>query len=189
MTDLPVKGNLGAGRPGLGMGSSESNPEQAEARNSRALGMRLTGATYDQIGAALGIHKTTAYDAVQSALRVDRERTAAMRDEYRAIQLERLERMVMANWQRAVIGDEVEVRDFHSDNKKATKIIRHIHGPSADRVLRYLEREARLLGLDAPVKVAVTDETREAVESLVSDIESFLITAQQEAAQQEAPIE
>lgn len=183
MTDVTVPGNLGPGRP---------NPEQSAARNGRALELRLSGLTFQQIGDVLGITKSQAWQAVRSAMEEERERSSTVREEYRAIHMERLERIVRANWSRGVVGEEVWERSWQpslDEEAAATREgrpasvegggmvarkVRRIHGPSADRLFRALEREAKLLGLDAPMRVAVTDETRDEVESLVSDLEAML---------------
>lgn len=106
---------------------------QAIALAVQALELRKTGETFDAIAARLG-YKTrqAAYTAVDRALkRVLQEPT----DEVRKIEAERLDALLLAMWTPAQQGDQGAI----------------------DRVLRIMERRARLLGIDAPTKIAPTN--------------------------------
>lgn len=102
-----------------------------DARRVKAMDMRLAGASYRQIGAALGINHTTAMQDVSHMLR---EYMTEPTEEVRKAEMQRLDRLMMAHWNAAIAGDT-----------KATQM-----------VLNIMDRRARLLGIDAPVKVDIT---------------------------------
>lgn len=119
-----------ARRPGRGQGQQEA----AHVRDNQALELRMAGASYQQVGDALGINKGEAHHAVHRALARDDERTQPLRDEYRNLQLARTERLIRTHWTHAIEGD--------LDHSK--------------HVLTLMERQARLLGLDAPKQVTIS---------------------------------
>lgn len=142
----------GHGGPRGAGGSGQQ--EAAAVRQNRALELRMAGATYQQIADALGwSNKGTAWEAVQAALARDDAAVAGIREEYRALQLARTERMLRGIWTKVVAGD----------------------GPMYDRALRTLERQAKLLGLDAPVQVSISDDTRSRITSMLDDLEGRII--------------
>src|SRR5690625_3765002 len=112
--------------PGPGRGPSESltSPRRINAaeKRGRALELRKAGATYDQIANQVGYsNRGNAQRAVQNALR---EITAEPAREVRALELERLDAMLLGVWSQARTG----------------------HLGSIDRVLRIQERRAKMLG-------------------------------------------
>ena len=116
--------------------TSERRLAQAEKRR-RALELRKAGASYEQIAESLGYRsKSGAHDAVTGALR-DMLREPA--EQVRTLELSRLDDILMSIWTRVRAGEVAAI----------------------DRALRLAERRARLLGLDAPVKVAPTDPSGE----------------------------
>jgi hypothetical protein len=88
----------------------------------QALQLRASGATYRQIGDALGIDKQTAWRLVQEEAAQIAQETAR---EVLALELARLDRLQMGVWGDAISGDH-----------KAIEV-----------VLRIMEQRARLLGL------------------------------------------
>lgn len=79
-----------AGVKGRGRGESESSPRRvtAKERQARAMRLRITGATYQQIADELGYRTPgAARDAIQSAMQATIQEPA---DEYRALHRERL---------------------------------------------------------------------------------------------------
>lgn len=101
-------------------------------RQRKALQMRRDGADFDAIAEACGYsNRSGAYKAVMTALKKMMREPA---DELRSLELERLDRLYTQMARKAEGGDEKAV----------------------DRCLRIMERRARLLGLDAPVKQDVT---------------------------------
>jgi hypothetical protein len=84
--------------------------------------LRASGATYRQIGDALGIDKTTAWRLVQQESESIIRESAA---EVLELELTRLDRLQMGIWAEAISGDLAAV----------------------DRVLKIMEMRAKLLGL------------------------------------------
>ena len=111
----------------------------AQARRIRALELRLSGASYRQIGAALGVSSPVAFQDVKRALRETMQEPA---DEVRRIEIDRLDRLLLAVWPKALTGDTSAVHT----------------------ALRIMERRAVMLGLDAPKKVDIVGDARAAAE-------------------------
>jgi len=108
---------------------SKTSPRRIAAvdRQRSAVDLRKAGATYLEIAQALGYsNKQGAYNAVQTALFKTLQEPS---EEARQMDLARLDSLLMALWSRARAGDL----------------------PTIDRVLKILERRARLLGLDVAV--------------------------------------
>ncbi len=91
---------------------------------AQALALRKAGATYDEIAVRVGYSgKSNAYRAVSSALRRMLQEPA---EDVRKLELARVDQLMLAIWPKATSGDL----------------------QALDRVLKLLERRARLLGLD-----------------------------------------
>jgi len=112
-----------------------ANREQevkAYERQKEALSLRLVGLSYDAIAERLGFaNRSGAFRAVQAALKKTLQEPA---DELRTLELERLDSMLLPMMAQAKKGNQGAV----------------------DRVLRIMERRAKLLGLDAPTKQEIT---------------------------------
>lgn len=105
------------------------NRAQVLARRTRAVSLRLSGLTYEQVAEHAGYAtRAAAYTAVQAALR---EVQVADVDELRRLESLRLDRLLSAVWQGALRGDVPSVREAR----------------------RITETRARLLGLNAPLQV------------------------------------
>jgi DNA-binding CsgD family transcriptional regulator len=122
-------------------------------KERQALELRKAGATLDQIAKQLGYADPSGvHRAITRAL--EKIPVQAVAD-YRAIQNERLERLLLAVWQISLAGDLKAV----------------------DRALRILDQQARLLGLNVPAKsevdVTVTERssTDVALDELVAEME------------------
>lgn len=140
--------------PGTHAGKSPGSMEEAVVRANRALELRMAGATWQQIADTLGYrHPSSARQAVNRALEREQDRMVSLRDEYRTIQLLRTERALRAIWSQVVAGDLFAV----------------------DRMLKIMERQAKLMGLDAPTQVTITEETKGELVTLISDLERVLI--------------
>lgn len=100
----------------------------------QAIELRRAGRGYADIAAALGISTTTAHRIVTAGLKEVREHIAAEAAELKAEEVSRLDGMLAGLW---------------TDARKG-------HLGAIDRVLKIMERRAKLLGLDSPVKVAPT---------------------------------
>jgi hypothetical protein len=101
-------------------------------RQRQALGLRQGGASYQQIADTLGYAtRASAWKAVAAALRGVIVESVS---ELRALEADRLDRLLLAVWPRALNGDLGAV----------------------DRVLAIEKRRAALFGLDAPSKQEIT---------------------------------
>ena len=101
-------------------------------RQLKALELRKAGVSYEDIAKALGwAHKNGAWYAVKHAIAlVKREPAQALI----TLEAERLDKMQQALWAKAIKGDYGAV----------------------DRIIKLMERRARLLGLDAPESVELS---------------------------------
>jgi hypothetical protein len=98
----------------------------AREREQRALALRREGLTMAGIAAALGMSRAGAHRAVVRALDATKREIAEEADALRALQLERIEAGIRALWPAYVRGELGAV----------------------DRMVRLLDRQARLCGLD-----------------------------------------
>ncbi len=117
------------------MSRSQSRALVAAERRARALQLRKEGASFNDIGAELGMSRSAAHKTVQRGLAELTRLAEGEADELRAMELARLDALLNAVWPAATDGDL----------------------PAVDRALKIGERRARLLGLDAPVKHASTN--------------------------------
>jgi DNA-binding CsgD family transcriptional regulator len=106
----------------------------AQDREIAALELRRAGKTYRAIGAALGITEPGAHACVKRALARGAAELREAAAEAIELDLERLDALLAGFWDRAEAGDE----------------------DAADRVLKILERRAKLLGLDAAARTELT---------------------------------
>lgn len=106
--------------------SRAAKREVRDQRNKHAVQLALAGASYSEIGTALGVSKTTAYRIVKAELADAAKRRVEAVDQMVDLEASRLDRLQMAVWSRAINGDLGAV----------------------DRVLRIMERRAKLFGLD-----------------------------------------
>ena len=113
---------------------SDKGRLRAEEQRLKAVQLRLAGATYEQIGQQLGCTRPNAYYLVSTALARTKARTEDTVEEMRALDLGRMDAMLLGIWQQAAQGNLFVI----------------------DRVLKILERRAKLMGLDAPTKLAPT---------------------------------
>ena len=103
-----------------------ANKLASHDRKLRALELRKAGVPFQAIADQLGYRSSSgAFNAVKAALKATLREPA---DELRELEVARLDAMLLPLWRRVQSGDEKAV----------------------DRVLRIMERRARLLGLDAP---------------------------------------
>ena len=103
---------------------------KAKDRKLRALELRLSGETFNSIAEKLGYASVSgAYKAVQTALKKTLQQPA---DEVRKMEIERLDSLLSVMWP-------------------------HRHKPEyLDRIIKVMERRAKLLGLDAVIRQDIT---------------------------------
>ena len=97
---------------------------------NQAIELRRQGYTLKRIGQVLGVSTQTAANYVNYCLRELVELTAAATEEYRQLELERLDALQAAIWNQAVSGNLFAI----------------------DRCVKLMERRAKLLGLDKPLQ-------------------------------------
>lgn len=115
-------------------GNYKGNREKAAQRRLDALALRQAGASYRQIGERLGVSECQAWRDVDRALAALAKLTETEAEKLRALEMARLDAMLLPVLQQAKQG----------------------HLGAIDRVLRIMERRAKLLGLDKPVRAEVT---------------------------------
>src|SRR5450631_3759825 len=102
------------------------NKALAAARRARAVELRTTGLTYDQIAMELGYaNRGTVYHVVSEALKAQTAEAVGL---LRSLEVERLDNLQLAVWQKAMDGDV----------------------PSANAAVRCIMSRCRLLGLEGP---------------------------------------
>jgi transposase len=106
---------------------------RAAERRLNALRLRKAGASYSQIAKALGCSKTQAYRDIQRALKNIGKREQEGAAELRLLESQRLDELLMPMMRQAKNGSQGAV----------------------DRVLRIMERRAKLWGIDAPERAEV----------------------------------
>ena len=124
------------GQSKRGGGDRSSRPAQLQARENeqKALSLWIKGATFQQIAAA-GFGIATASGAWRAVHRALAQIPKQEADQAREAQLVRLQAVRMLLW-----------------NQASADPIR-----AAEALIKLEAREARLLGLDMPAKVAITD--------------------------------
>ncbi len=134
------------------MATNERTEEQAII-DTEALKLRSRGFTYQQIADSAGCSKAAAYNRVKRALS-DIPREAA--EEYRALESERLDALLAVATHQALTG------------KRSLFAI--------DRCLAIMDRRAKLLGLDAPIRSQVETVTYDgnSIEARVAELRSAL---------------
>jgi len=117
-------------------------------RRAQAVAMRRAGCEYEEIGAALGITKAAAYQIVERAMTEARETCKEDAEFLRDLQNRRIEDTLRR------IFDSLEPKRRPIPG---TGVVPPSTDPieAAPVIVKLLERQARLNGLDAPSKVAV----------------------------------
>jgi hypothetical protein len=123
-------------------------------RTLEALRLRQAGFTYDEIAARVGYaNRSSAFRAVSSALKRTLKEPC---DAVRMVELTRLDQMIKALWPAAEKGNL----------------------GSIDRVIKIMERRAKLLGLDSAQDVNINfgkmsdAELRDYIQRILADISS-----------------
>jgi hypothetical protein len=126
-----------------------------------ALALRIHGASYNEIAEALGFPDADAVrDAVERDLAARADDIAPeKRNEQRALAVARIERLM------------------RSVARKATDDTDPEHLPAVRAFLALIDREARLLGLDAPMEVSVYNPTSIEIEQWVTHMIGQMQTA------------
>ena len=151
--------------------SQGGSMEETIVRQNRALELKMAGATHAEIMVALGFRSISGvHSALERALERDTSRVGSARDEFRKISVARTERLLRALWPQAIGNERVNEHGLRVGKPPDVAVI--------DRVIKIMERQARLLGLDAPTQITITDETRSELTRMVGDLEKILIVGE-----------
>ncbi len=126
---------------------------EAAQRQSKALELRASGMTVRAIGDALGVSVASAHKYLQNALADLAEEQRATAAAVRALEDERLDRLLQA-WFPLAVGDGKRPPD----------------PVAADRVLKILARRAAMHGIDAPTRVDLSAEVTMTFTDLVQAV-------------------
>ncbi|MBT9516521.1 MAG: hypothetical protein IV112_07500 [Methyloversatilis discipulorum] len=138
-----------------------------------ALDLRRTGASYRDIAKTLNMSLGNAHKLVKRGLTRNLAKCSELADEIRTLELDRLDAMQTYLWGKAKRGNATAV----------------------DRILKIMERRARLLGLDRPERLAlggdadappIKQETRNAHEFTDDELAAILARDHQQDNQQQA---
>lgn len=112
-----------------------ADPAAARGREGeeRALELRREGYSYREIAKAMGGTPSLAHKRVSKAMERQLVRVADLAEQVKALELDRLDAMFRGVWKQASDGGLLAI----------------------DRALRIMERRAKLLGLDAPLRTVV----------------------------------
>jgi LPS O-antigen subunit length determinant protein (WzzB/FepE family) len=92
---------------------------KARQHEEQALELRLSGASYAQIGEALGMTAGGTFKAVERALARQTAETNEKAEKLRRFEVARLDRLLMGIWPRARSGDEKAARAGRIDAEQA----------------------------------------------------------------------
>jgi hypothetical protein len=113
------------------------------ARRARVLELRKAGASYREISEQVHASLRTVWRDVRVELRKLAEETRDTTEVFRAMEMQRLDRLQLSYWPNAVGFTDKDGKP-HPASVKAAEI-----------VLRIMEQRAKLLGLNAPTLVEV----------------------------------
>jgi hypothetical protein len=131
-------------------------PPSEGTQKRRAVDLRAAGTSYPDIADELGVDPTTAFHYVEEAPERFLGEEIRCSDTARKLHVERLRALLQAAWPKAMAGDANAIASC----------------------LRIMEREAKLLGLDAPQKVDITQRLRVIAEQEGLDYQELLAEAQ-----------
>lgn len=124
---------------------NEASKLSAMDNRAKALDLRRAGASLRDIAKALGVSHQSAKRYIDAAIADLHDSQNQKTEDYRAVEIDRLERLHMSLWQKALGGkrDGVEVPPDYA---------------AVDRLIRISERRSKLLGLDASAAVKVSGD-------------------------------
>jgi transposase len=152
MTNDSLPPKRRGGRPSKN--NSPTSPRAIEIAEdvARAWELRKAGRSYREIASALNVSHQTAYDYIKRNLDTTKTLTQAYRDEYRAMQLDELDRAIRLAWQQMQALPAIMPNDpKHTVSEKVATA--RARGDLLRTLIHMLDRQAKLLGLDAPTQV------------------------------------
>lgn len=130
--------------PNAKRGAKKPSPKRLE-RMAKVLQYREAGVTYELIADRLGISTTQVGRDLDDALQATLQEPA---DRLRATEARRLDHLTRALYTRALQGDDHAI----------------------DRMLKIMDRRAKLLGLDTPIALNVKDDGTQAVTGILQQL-------------------
>lgn len=112
----------------------QSRIEKAE-KQKKALNLRRAGLTFQEIGDTIGCTRGYAYKLVSRALQEYRTETEEAVKDLRATECARIDQVLRGIWPKAINGNLGAI----------------------DRFVKLTDQRAKLLGINAPTKIAPTD--------------------------------
>lgn len=142
----------------LKVATAEEADIELKKRDARVFELRIQGYTFIQIASEVGFSGPSG--AWQAYQRIKSEVIFESIEEARQLELMRLDELHLAVWDRALIGDL----------------------PSANCVLKIMDRRAKLLGLDKPEKIEVNkwDFSGEDIDAEVQRIATMMNEREEE---------
>ena len=141
------------GKPGEQQKKNSKDALEDEARRAEAVGLRLSGMTYKEIGEEMGYSEVRAHAVVTKELAGVREDRNETINEVREVELARLDKLTFGVWTDATLGDDEKIKS----------------------VLKLMERRAKMLGLDAPkridtnvTKTPLSEASEEEIDALIA---------------------
>lgn len=127
--------------------------EGIRVRRGQALDLRIGGMSYRAIAQRLGVSRQTAYKDVQAELAVLDGRKRGVAERLRDLELERCDRLMVGLWAQAtpqLARDPRTGEPMNDDHGHPIYTTPDVGAVST--ILRIMERRAKLLGIDAPVR-------------------------------------
>lgn len=128
-------------------------------RRREVMALRIKGTSIGDIALALGLSKSTVHGhvkrALEDAVKADKDST----NRFRQLNLQRFEALLVALWPHATGGQVVTRKRTHKDGSVTETTINTLDTKAAREVRQVLIAMNRLLGLEAPLKIAHTDPT------------------------------
>lgn len=118
--------------------NGKGSKQRITLRALKAYDLRITGMSYRNIGSELNVSHQTAFTDVLAVMEEIREETRKEARHYRDLDLKRLDELQGAAWPKAIEGNQQAILN----------------------VMRIMERRAKLLGIDAPIKVDIEGQIR-----------------------------
>lgn len=152
MNEADPKGPKRARKKQIG---GKARPASTAANARKAVGLRIKGCTYQQIGDALGISVGSAYQLVSTELARIRQDTAEKAEELRQIEVDRLDALL--HRLNSELSTAVDIGDI---------------ARLSESILKIATRRAAFLGLDGPARIEhiIPDSPRAALASALAAI-------------------
>ena len=139
------------------MEGSSSRKAITAARRKRALELRIQGKSLAVIAEELGISVPAVSKLIRTAMEATAKEIAGNADELRALEVERIDRLLDSLWERATESHEA----YNPIAEEMETVCPELG--AVDRVVRLMERRAKLLGIDKPPSEPAPEKTESAV--------------------------